>query len=377
MIQRSFHNRSGRVIAMCRAVLALVFFLALWFEPQQPVRSSVAGYVLLAVYLAIAAAMLPVAWRSWWFDHRLAVPLYLLDTAVFLAAVYFTEGTPADFSSPFLAFFAFLMLAAAIRWDWQAAALAGIALTTLYLLVGMAITSYGVEFDLQRFGRRTAYMFVLALVMVWFGVHRREPRIGRFGESAVVPNDQSHAMPLHEAMHYAMAETGAQGAIIAWSDSEEPWTHVVGEGGAAVEERRIPPEELARNDERSPALYDRARERELTVNQSGAVRTRRGPMRAPLAELAGFNEVLAIPFRTTTGEGELLLAGIAGVSTDHVKLAHPLSREIEAAFDRRAMVALGRSAAVAHTRDAIARDLHDSVAQALAGASFRLEALRN
>jgi signal transduction histidine kinase len=36
-----------------------------------------------------------------------------------------------------------------------------------------------------------------------------------------------------------------------------------------------------------------------------------------------------------------------------------------------------REAAIARTRANVARDLHDSVAQSLAGANFRLEALRN
>ena len=59
----------------------------------------------------LASALLIIAWRSWWWDHRLAWPVHVLDVFAFLGAVYFTETTNDDFTSPFLAFFAFLIAA--------------------------------------------------------------------------------------------------------------------------------------------------------------------------------------------------------------------------------------------------------------------------
>ena len=45
---------------------------------------------------------------------------------LFLAAVYFTETNNDGFTSPFLAFFAYLMLSATIRWDWRVTALTSV-----------------------------------------------------------------------------------------------------------------------------------------------------------------------------------------------------------------------------------------------------------
>ena len=71
MIARTFENRSGRIIALCRAVLALVFFVALWIDPAQPVRSSELGYALLGGYLLFGAIMLGIAMSGWWIEQTI------------------------------------------------------------------------------------------------------------------------------------------------------------------------------------------------------------------------------------------------------------------------------------------------------------------
>ena len=111
IVTRLFENRSGRIIAVTRLMMAAVFFLALWLDPNQPARSSTVGYLILAGYLVLAFALTLIAWRSWWWDFRLAWPAHVLDLLAFLSAVFFTEGVGYDFTSPILAFFACLMLA--------------------------------------------------------------------------------------------------------------------------------------------------------------------------------------------------------------------------------------------------------------------------
>ena len=119
---REFEHRSGRIVALCRFALATVFFTALWIAPDQPVRSSTTGYVMLFGYMLLSSLVLMIAWRNWWWDQRLAWPMHLVDVALFLAAVYFTETNNDGFTSPFLAFFAYLMLSSTIRWDWRVTA---------------------------------------------------------------------------------------------------------------------------------------------------------------------------------------------------------------------------------------------------------------
>mgnify|MGYP001546656290 FL=1 len=80
---REFEHRSGRIIALCRFVLATVFFIALWLAPDQPARNSTIGYVMLFGYLLLSSAVLMIAWRNWWWDQRLAWPMHVAARQIF------------------------------------------------------------------------------------------------------------------------------------------------------------------------------------------------------------------------------------------------------------------------------------------------------
>ena len=373
---RTFEHRSGRIIAVCRTVLAAVFFAALWIDPGQPVRSSTAGYVILLGYLILAAVMLAVAWRDWWWDHRLAWPMHILDIVAFLAAVFFTETTDDDFTSPFLAFFAFLMLSATIRWDWRDTALTGITVTVLYLMVGLAMSWSGIELDFFRFGRRVTYMLVLALILMWFGLQRRQQHVERFVEPPGIADDR--LPPMLEALRYAMAQSGARSGAIAWADAEEPHIEIRSVGLERGDSRLAPG--VLRSDSPFAAearLFSASRDRSLRAGPRRRCIAVAGPIEDPLAEHCRVDEGLALPFEAVTGRGEVLLAGIPGASVDHVEIGRVIAREIGACFDRQATLSLVRESAVTRIRDAVARDLHDTIAQTLAGVSLRLEGLRH
>lgn len=371
-VRRAFQYSSGRTIALTRAVLASIFLLALWIDPDQPARIAVAGYTLLGGYLLLSLALLVLTWRSWWWDHRLAWPLMVVDILAFLSAVAFTEGIESDFTSPFLAFFAFLMLAATIRWDWRVTVAAGLAVTGLYLLLGLYFAALDPDFDILRFGRRISYMLVLTLVLAWFGLQRREQAIEHFIE---LPEERSPL--LAQALHYAVRQADPGRAVIAWADHEEPHVRIFAYGFDLP--NRLGPGQFdpASDFSRSACLFDVERGRSLIARRGGRAAAVSGPVHDRLAGLCGVNEGIALPLAGLTGHGELLLADIDGVSADHVDRGVLLAREITAAFDRQATLALASEAALARVRDSLARDLHDSVAQSLAGMSLRLEGLRS
>ena len=375
LARRAFEYSSGRVIAFTRLVLAVVFFLALWIDPTQPVRASTVGYTLLFGYMLLAAAMLMTAWRSWWWDYRLAWPVMAADVFAFLAAVFFTEGAADDFTSPFLAFFAYLMLAATIRWDWRLTLVTGLAITGLYLLMGLAIAAIDLQFDNYRFGRRVIYMLILALILAWFGLQRREQAIERFVERlGDLPGEPAL---LEQALAYAASQSHARRAAIAWGEYEEPDVELRTLGFAAPRTRLGPAELDAESGFASDALlFDRSKGRSLVARRGQPPVAHKGPIDDRLAELCGIDEGVALPLTGLTGRGELLLCDIEGVGIDHVQRGTLLAREVTAAFDRQATLALAGETALARMRDSLAHDLHDSVAQSLAGASLRLEGLR-
>ncbi len=99
-----------------------------------------------------------------------------------------------------------------------------------------------------------------------------------------------------------------------------------------------------------------------------------------IAELSAsklpLREGLAVPVETDDGEGVILLERIRDLSTDHISLGEQLSSELAAHLQRHALLRAAEESAEARSRLSLARDLHDSVVQFLAGAAFRLEAMK-
>ena len=372
-MSRGLRHRSGRVIALARVVLAGVFLAALWVDPEQPVRDAASGYALVGGYLLLSLLALAIAWRSWWWDNRLALPMFFVDVLVFLSAVYFTESIVAEFTSPFLGFFAFLMLETTLRWNWRIGAIAASGIIAAYLLTGLAMDTLGFEFDLQRFGRRTSYMVVLAFILSWFGFERGAPPVPRFDDA---PREDE--LPLSEMGDYARAVSGAECVVIEWTPARSERGLVYRSGGEdegtldIFEEGGSPshaPTHL-------PCLFDAHHDRRLYRARKQALFPHRTRRRPPFDPPLGVDEGLAIALESAAGRGLMVLSGIDGMGPDFIPLGEGIAREIEAATDRRMVAGLARATALENTRQALARDLHDSVAQSLAAASFRLEALR-
>ena len=114
-------------------MLALLFLVSIWLDHSQPAQSVATPYAALLAYVLAAAAVAALTWRNWWLDARLALPLHVVDMAVFTAIVFSTDG----YTSPFFLFFILPLLSAALRWGWRETALTATALVLLYQAAGL------------------------------------------------------------------------------------------------------------------------------------------------------------------------------------------------------------------------------------------------
>ncbi|MHA6332819.1 sensor histidine kinase [Qipengyuania sp. CAU 1752] len=369
----SFRNRSGRVVALCRLLLAVTFFVALWIDPAQPVRSATLGYLILGFYLALSILLMGVAWISWWFDFRAARITHVLDIITFLVAIYFTEGSVDEFISPFLAFFAFLMLSSTIRWGWRNTIVTGLVATTLYLVVGLGLDALSFDFNEYRFGRRVTYMAVLGLILVWFGLQRQSPVYSRMPN---LPERASRSETLLNALTYAKAEFDAGSGAMLWRDCEEPGLEVEAIG-LEPDRKRLDAPDIALDASfgDSPRLFDCERNRGIMWVGGRPIRYEPSGKEV-LAESVGIRSGLAIPCYSLLGKGEIFLAQAPGLSVDHIQLSGFIGNEIGNALDRQATMELSQAAIIARMRENVARDLHDTVAQSFAAMGMQLEGLR-
>lgn len=371
LIARLFEYRSGRTLALSRLALIALFAIALWFDPVQPLRVPPPIVAGLAVYAVLAVVMLVVAWRSWWFERALAGPAFAADALAFYAAMPMTQGLGDDFFSPFIVFYAFMLIAASIRWGWRTTLLLGLGLSAAFAAAGVIIDGAGIELDPVRIVRRAVYMVFLGAAVAWFAAQY----VGRSYRPRVpFPATDASSM-LDEALHWAMACTGATGGAIAWADTEEPRAQLRTAALTAPRVKALSPDELDLDQPANPALFDTAKGRALFLTDEATIALQSKGLMPDLARLCDVDNGMVVPLRGSTGNGQLLLTGIAGTSVDHLRLAATLGEECALAADRAQLASVHEQATLVRMRNAVARDLHDSVAQSLAGASFRLSAL--
>jgi signal transduction histidine kinase len=343
-----------------------------WVDPQQPMRGGAYGYLLMAAYAAYACGMFPIAWSDWWLDYRLSLPSFLLDILVFLTALYCTDGPQTGFVSAYFAFFIFMTLSAALRWNWRITLANVLLVAGLYMAVGLWVRGDPSGIELLKVLRRASYLVAVSLIVTWFAVRRSTPMIGKF----MLPPAASAASPYEGALIYAMGITGATGAALAWEDSEEPGCTLQLAGGLADGTRHLAPDELDVFADPGPTLFDRGRRRVLKLDPDGSLSLEKdsdGPQLAGFLDLASG---MSFPIEGGTGFGQVTLIGIPGLCRDHLNLGEALAREIAHGLDEEEISSMARETAAMRLRGNIARDLHDSVAQSLAGAGYRLASLR-
>jgi signal transduction histidine kinase len=361
------------VIALGRVMMAALFLLAIGLDVTQPAKAPVATYGSLISYLVFAAIMAVATWRNWWFDAKSAGPAHAIDMVFFAVIVFLTEG----YTSPYFVFFMFLLLAAAIRWGWRETTLTAILVALVYLISGLLASATGLgNFVLFHFVIRAANLVILSLILIWFGINRWGSRPDPGMEQALAEAAPGSA-PLEAGVRAAMTTLRARRASALWrSNSSANIT------GFTVRDGNISYSEFDRSAfpdaQHTTMLYDLPNERALTRD------LQRNLVSAAAKELAGdeiqsklgLSEGLAIPVRTGAGDALLFLEGVAALSTDDIEIGAQIADAIAAHIQRHSLLEAAEESAAARSRLSLARDLHDSVVQFLAGAAFRLEAMR-
>jgi len=372
-VGKGLQHSSGRVIAFGRLMLTLLFLASIMVDASQPARAPASTYAILGIYIAFSLTIVVATWRNWWVDARLAGPAHAVDVTMFAVLVMLTE----NYTSPFFTFFVFVLLSAAIRWGWRATALSAILLVLLYLLVGLLGLTSGVAFEWPQFLARTVQLAILSLVLIWFGASQRwshgEGRGGgMFGQPSL---DES---PLEGALRAARQKLRATSGLFVWREpGGGAFTGLsIDEDGVGTFDHPLDIGASAADD--GPFLYDLAKDRGVRKDSQGNLQYFVPSELLSLASAARskLSNGLGIPINASDGQGFLFLERRSGLAVDHIDLGAQIAAEIAIQRQRHALLKAAEESAEARSRLSLARDLHDSVVQFLAGAAFRLEAMK-
>ena len=373
-VGKGLQQSSGRVIALGRLILATLFMLAILLDKSQPAHAPAATYGLLGGYVAFAVAMVIATWRNWWLDARLAGPAHAIDILLFTLLVVLTDG----YTSPFFTFFIFILLSAAIRWGWQSTALSAALLTLLYLFAGLVALKSGAPFDPPRFAVRTGHLIIVSLVLIWFGASQRRSRHSMLEQQLLArPSLQESPFEtgLRAAMEYARA---SRGTLIWRQDSDRDLAGLALRDGELTAVDGVSGDAIEGLLRATPMLYrlDKGRALKMDAERNLVAFAPNDVIVPKAASTLGLREGLAVPVRADRAEGLLFLESVSGLSTDHIDLGEQIAADLATHIQRHALLKAAEDSAEARSRLTLARDLHDSVVQFLAGAAFRLEAVK-
>ena len=369
-------NRTGRVIALARLLLALFFLAATAPGGDGPVAHPQATLAIAAGFVAYALVLLALTWRNWWLDHRLALPSHLADLVVFVAL---DRATGSPVTSPFFIFFVFLVLAAAARWGWRAGLWTGGAATLLFVSEAVTQIVSLSDADYLYAVVRGGSLVVLTLMLSWFGATHL---LGTLPRSDPLNEIQPSENPIERALAYFAGCLGAGRSAMVWAAPDGDGVNITrwSESEGLATERAGADEFswlVAPALQAETFLFDESRRHALYLDH-GRFHTLNGaPALSP--ELAGhlrFAAGICTPVESRPFTGHIFAGGIDGQSWDDLSTARRAALDIARGFARWETTRIAAKASESEARQRIARNLHDSVQQVMAGIGLKLRAAR-
>ena len=353
-------------------MLAITLFLIIMFGRSQLELTQT--YPFLILYAANAVVIAAATWKNWWLDARLAVLTHGIDMAVFTGLAFSSTGT----SSPFILFFILPLLSAAVRWSWRETALTATVLIVLFMVGGLLLVGTE-DFNSQRFVLRGANLVILTLLLIWFGVHQHFARtFFRIEDSESVVREGEN--PLARSLAFAMrASQAAGGALIVGAIGEEASDgFAITRGAARNFSSHRPLLRRFREGGNIALLFDLRAGRALSRPPEGRFRFLETADVLDLdeAQELGLSDGVIAEINSSTHHGWLVLWDVPDLSTDYLDFGRELAATVGALLERYALLEAIETGTAARTRLSLARDVHDSIVQFLAGAAFRVEAIK-
>ncbi|PWU20935.1 MAG: hypothetical protein C5B48_11850 [Candidatus Rokuibacteriota bacterium] len=353
-------QRSERLIALMRLVLASGALAVIWLDPTQPAKHwkvAYTAFVLYVLYSAVVFKMVRSRPRPW-----LPITTQVLDLAWIPPVLYFTEGA----NTPFFPFFVIFTLSAGMRWGlWGSWAVTIYSLIVYgWLLFVETPTPLNLNNDLMRLG----YLLIVGALGGYLAEYRRQ----REAELRMLQT-------IAEAMGAAHGAVSAMTAVV-------DMTGRLGLADVVVGVLREPDdgEVLMVRGQSEIARLSNAEAIPFFAAASGpplARGTRAVRLTGTAAVLLRFAEAdsgLAYPIRTGADlVGAIFFFVRAPRAGRHAsdEFLSLLLRHVIPQLETLYVLERARHAYVLEERRRIARDLHDSFIQVLAALGLRLAAL--
>lgn len=334
--------------------------------------------LMAAAFMVVAIVLVPVAWRSWWHDHRLQRSALWADILTFVIQPSLLHPHHDGYRIAALTLATYVLLSAALRWNWRLSAMIAVLLNLLNLaMLDWHPLKFGEHFHADHAQMRSAYfLLVISLLIVWVGSRITGPRPPTFRASDVGLDRQAL---LGEALDFALVTARARAGSICWRQAGEDTCEGATVFVPASPDAGMQPHctDFRYDPQVQACLFDLDAKRCLILGTNGKLEALSGAAWEPDAAIvrSGFRQGAIVPVQAGSGRGLLIVSDCRLPGVDLLRYLVAVGEELAAEFDRSRSARIAREEELGKLRNALARDLHDSVAQTIAGTRYWLSAL--
>jgi signal transduction histidine kinase len=365
-----FDAPAERIIAEGRLVLAALSLIVVQINPA---LISVGGGKVTAVLFAYAIfAVGLMVGRIWRFREPAAGYLVYGCDVVALLVLSATSGGRATLVNGFFAFF--ILLAASLRWNWQAVvATSGVLAATIWG-AGMA-QNLGVGEALVR----GLYTLVMGMMLAYAGAIRDRGREQLVRLTAWPGPDpaQMHSPNLANMLAHCAEAIEAARVLVLWEESEEPFVNVgLWQNGEYKHTREIAGtygQFVRAKVYADTAFWTDNASSGFAVTSDGPVHLETPLIEESLISAFAIRNAGTAPFEGSACRGRVFVLDRASWSDFQLHLIEIIASRLANALDRQFMQTEARSAAAERERTRLTRDLHDGLLQSLTAAGLQIK----
>ena len=371
-----FDAPSEQLIAQGRLILCGFASLIVYLAP--PAQNVVAVSTVLLVYSVLAVALVALT------NHRFLsstarVFIHVTDIAAICVLMLVTDGSV---SLLFFVFFIFALLAATLRWHWQAVVATTLMLALTPVSIGFTELIFAPPMqegsDVYAAIIRAAYLIAAGAMVAYVSSFRRRSRdrLARLAHWPTRRPGEEHALSLPQILAHSANVLEAPQVLVVWEEAEEPYVFLSSWREGSYHERRegagtfgsLVAPELS-----SAAFFTGNTSSEVVMLSKGPVRTKAPVIDGELIKEFFIHGASTAPFTGAVCTGRVFICDCDCWSDDHLMLSEIIAFRVAAALDR----ATYQRRNASRERIRLTRDLHDGILQTLTAASLQLNLAEN
>jgi signal transduction histidine kinase len=362
-----------RIIAEGRVIVAALSLLAFEIDPDLVAPHSSTAFKVFVAYAGIAVTI--VVARVWRFPFGVkGYAAHALDIAILLILGALGQA------GLLVAFFAFyILLAASLRWDWQAV-LATAGIITFAIWAGGTLQTIRIGWPGENAAIVGALCALIAGGMLAYSNAVRERRRTQLTKLTEWPGPEPSQMRrpnLGGLLGHCANVLEAPRVLVLWEEAEEPFVSIaIWRHGEYNEARQMPGTygNYVRSEEHAGSVFWT----DDVTSTFASMAT--GPIRleAPIVEDSlihafAIHSVASAPFAGTSCKGRVFILDRERWSDFQLQLVQIVASRLANALDREIMQRQAREAVAEIERARLIRDLHDGLLQSLTAAGLQIK----